>query len=205
MHTEPSPLPLFPSPSLSSCLPRRVLAFSWCIHPAECTQLHGNYRLGVRSGTQQQDAYIIKWTHVQMKLLSQPIKVNYQRQNAAARKREGPAPKLHCINEQHHFWKWRGNTESHLSAQDRARGRERDGTQHWLPNYAFYHFSHNRVPSFFSCPVYSCSCYSAALMRKIKNKHNGVIFTSTDHQITSHCSITHTHTYTQPLNRVKAL
>lgn len=90
--------------------------------------------------------------------------------------REGALPrKLHCINEQHHFWKWRGNTESHLSAQDRERRgereRERDGTQHWLPNYAFYHFSHNRVPPFFSCPVYSCSCSSAALMRKIKNNH----------------------------------
>lgn len=153
-------------------------------------------QVGVWNGTQQGDAYIIKWTHVQMKLLSQPIKVNYQRQNAAVRKREGPARKLHCINEQHHFWKWRGNTELHLSAQDRARGiegRERDGTQHWLPNYAFYHFSHNRVPPFFSCPVYSCSCSSAALMRKIKNNHNRVTFTSTDHQITSCCSITHTH------------
>lgn len=112
-------------------------------------------------------------------------------------KERAPCPKLHCINEQHHFWKWRGNTESHLSAQDRARGRERDGTQHWLPNYAFYHFSHNRVPPFFSCPVYSCSCSSAALMRKIKNNHNHVIFTSSDHQITSCCSITHTHTTSQ--------
>lgn len=60
------------------------------------------------------------------------------------------------------------------------RERGRDGTQHWLPNYAFYHFSHNRVPSFFSCPVYaSCSCSSAALMRKMKNNHKHVIFTST--------------------------
>lgn len=75
--------------------------------------------------------------------------------------------------------------------QDRAGGRERDGTQHWLPNYAFYHFSHNRVPPFFSCPVYPGSCSSTALMRKIKNNHKHVIFTSTDHQITSHCGITH--------------
>lgn len=103
--------------------------------------------------------------------------------------------KSRCINEQDHFWKWRGNAELHLSAQDRARGSERDGTQHWLPNYAFYHFSHNRVPPFFSCPVYSCSCSTAALMREIKDNHNCVVFTSTDHQMTSYGSYyTHKHT-----------
>lgn len=97
--------------------------FSWRIQPTKCTQLHGNFRWVVccfffLNGTRQQDAYIIKWNHVQMKLLSQPIKVNYQR------KREGPCPKLHRANERHHFWKWRGNSELHLSARDRARRRE---------------------------------------------------------------------------------
>ncbi len=161
------------------------------VHPA-AWQL----QVGFGNGTQQQDAYIIKWTHVQMKLLSQPIKVNYQRQNAAAWKREGPA--RNCIALMNNIISENGEETRSRTYQHKTEraGRERDGTQHWLPNYAFYHFSHNRVPPFFSCPVYSCSCSSAALMRKIKNNHNHVIFTSTDHQITSHCSITHTHTHT---------
>ena len=187
---------LIPSSSSSSCLPHRSSHSAGAsIRPSapSCTAITG----GVWNGTQQQDAYIIKWTRVQMKLLSHPIKVNYQRQNAAARKRErerGP-----CIALMNNIISGNGEETPSCTYQRKTeRGeRERDGTQHWLPNYAFYHFSHNRVPPFLSCPVYSCSCSSAALMRKIKNNHNRVIFTCTGRQITSCCSIT------QPPHHVK--
>lgn len=87
-----------------------------------------------------------------------------------------------------------GNTRVAPISTRQSEGRARDGAQRWLPNYAFYHFSHNRVPPFFSCPVYWCSCSSAALMRRIKNNHKHVLFTSTVHQITSYWGITQTHT-----------
>lgn len=144
------------------------------IHPSapSCMAITGGT---VWNGTQQQNAYIIKWTHVQMELLSQPIKVNYQRQNAAAGEERGPCPE-NCIALMNNIIsengeETRSRTYQRKTGRGEARERERDGTQHWLPNYAFYHFSHNRVPPFFSCPVYSCSCSSAALMRKIKNNH----------------------------------
>lgn len=115
------------SKSLSSCLPYRILAFSLCAHPAECTQLHSNYRW-VWNGTQR-DAYIIKWTRVQMKLLSQPIKVNYQRQNAAARKSEGPP--RNCIalmnniisenGEETHSFTYQHETEQGKEGEERVR------------------------------------------------------------------------------------
>jgi len=155
------------------------------VHPAA-----RRLQVWVWSGTQQRDAYIIKWTRVQMKMLSQPIKAKLPETKHGSEEERGACLKLHCINEHHHFWKWRGNRVAPISARQSENTRERDGTQHWLPNYAFYHFSHNRVPPFFSCPACSCSCSSAALMRKIKNNHNRVIFTSTDHQIASCCSIT---------------
>lgn len=76
--------------------------------------------------------------------------------------------------------------------------RERDGTQHWLPNYAFYHFSHNTAPPFLHCPLHSCSCFCSALMIQLKNNHNIVICTSRDQQITSYCN-SHTHAFLQAL------
>lgn len=113
----------------------------------------------------------------------------------AARKREGPARNCIALMNNIISENWEETRSCTYQRKTEREGRERDGTQHWLSNYAFYHFSHNRVPPFFSCPVYSCSCSSAALMRKIKNNHNHVIFTSTDHQIASYCS-THKHTHT---------
>jgi len=148
----------------------------------------------------KQDVYIIEWNRVRMKLLSQTIKVNYQRQNAAARK--GEALPWNCVAIMNNIISEYGEetqsrTYQHNTERVEERERERDGAQHWLPNYAFYHFSHNRVPPFFSCQVYWCSCSSAALMRKIKNNHKRVIFTSTDQQIASHRDITHTNTQIQ--------
>ena len=153
-----------------------------------------------------------------MELLSQPIKVNYQRQNAAAggeRERErGPCPE-NCIALMNNIISENGEEtrsrtyqrktergEARGRERERERERERDGTQHWLPNYAFYHFSHNRVPPFFSCPVYSCSCSSAALMRKIKNNHTMLYLhlRPPNYFLPQHLTHTHTHTHTHTPN-----
>lgn len=92
--------------------------------------------------------------------------------------------------------------ELHLSAHDRARIRERK-MEHNI-DYLIMHFIISvTIECLPSLVAHSCSCSSAALMRKIKNNHKRVIFTYTDHQIASCCSRrTHTHTFPPNLARI---
>lgn len=85
-------------------------------------------------------------------------------------------------------------TYQHKTERGGGKTREEREMEHSI-DYLIMHFIISvTIECLLSCPVYSCSCSSAALMRKIKNNHNRVTFTSTYHHITSCYSITHTHT-----------
>lgn len=109
--------------------------------PPVRAQLQRNYRLSFQTAHNTPACLIIR-TCVPTKLLSQPIKVNYQKNPTPSVGREVTLPEKPCrANEQHLFGRWSQEKKKKKSELGKRRGMEREerGMEHNI-DYLIMHF-----------------------------------------------------------------